>query len=365
MTMGQADTNVHADDDDLLVSGRKRRQLTNGQKISVAAIVTVVFLAFIWIDYSLQLKSSVKQPDMAFRPKLGNYRAVPITLPESPEIAAAPPPPATPAGEMTPADSPLLAFGESSASAAEASAGSPPPATPFRPAASQIVPRLSVAPDGESGDQEGSIAARLKPTVLEATKAAALPHPDFLITKGTIVPCTLQTAISTDLPGFVKCVLPEAVRGTTGNVVLLDRGTTVVGEIQSGLSQGQRRAFVLWDRAETPSHAVVTLASPAADNLGRSGVPGQVNNHFWQRFGGAMLLTVVQGSFQAGTALASGGGGSSGTYFNNFQSNGERATDSALQSSMNIRPTLQKKQGETISIIVARDLDFSDIYSLR
>jgi type IV secretion system protein VirB10 len=363
MTMDQADFNVDAGEDDLLVSGRKRRQLTGGQKIGVAVIVTIVFLSFIWIDYSLQLRSSVKQPEMAFRPRLGNYRSVPITLPESPEIAAAPPPPTTRAGEMTPADSPLLAFGESSATATDASVGSPAPAVPFRSAVSQIVPRLG---DGyDSGNEEGSIAARLKPTVLEPTKAAALPHPDFLITKGTIVPCTLQTAISTDLPGFVKCVLPEAVRGTTGNVVLLDRGTTVVGEIQSGLSQGQHRAFILWDRAETPSHAVVTLASPTADNLGRSGVPGEVNNHFWQRFGGAMLLTVVQGSFQAGTALASQSGGSSNAYLNNFQSNGERATDSALQSSMNIRPTLEKKQGETISIIVARDLDFSDIYSLR
>jgi type IV secretion system protein VirB10 len=354
MTTDSSDIDVHGDDHDLLETGRRRRQLTSIQKVGVGVLVAVVFLSFIWIDYSLQLKAGMKQPDLAFRPKLGNYRAAPITMP-TPEISAAPTSIAT--GNSA-ADSPILAFGETTDQSAEA-APETPMATP-QLAVSRIVPPIGARAD----DADGSIAAKLKPTVLEGSKAATLPHPDFLITKGTIIPCTLQTAINTELPGFVKCVLPEAVRGATGNVVLLDRGTTVVGEIQSSVAQGQHRAFVLWDRAETPSHAVVTLASPSADELGRSGVPGRVNNHFWQRFGGAMLLTVVQGSFQTGTALAGRSGGAS-AYVNSLQSNGQQVADTALQSSINIPPTLEKKQGETVSIFTARDIDFSDVYSLK
>lgn len=357
MSISQSDTDVHADGDDLLVSGRRRRQLTVGQKIGMAVLLAVIFLSFIWIDYSIQLRASLKQPDMPFRPKLDNYRSVPITLPAAPEVPPAPP---AHSGEMSAADSPILAFGENNApSAAAADAMSA--ASPFRSAVSQIVPPIGVG----SEDSGKSIAAKLEPTLLQGSKATTLPHPDFLITKGTIISCTLQTAINTELAGFVKCVLPEAVRGTTGNVVLLDRGTVIVGEIQSGLAQGQHRAFVLWDRAETPDHAVVSLASPGADELGRAGVPGQVNNHFFQRFGGALLLTLVQGSLQAGTARAGSGGGTTSAYVNNFQSNGSSAVDTALQASINIPPTLEKKQGETVSIFVARDIDFSDVYSLH
>ena len=153
----------------------------------------------------------------------------------------------------------------------------------------------------------------LKPTVLTGSKARLLPHPDMMVTMGTMIPCTLQTAIDSQLAGYVKCVLPQDVRSTTGNVVLLDRGTTVVGEIGHGLVQGQDRVFVLWDRAETPDHAVIELSSPGTDELGRSGLPGRVNNHWWERFGSAILLSVIQGGLQAGTALASSSGSGGGT----------------------------------------------------
>lgn len=184
-----------------------------------------------------------------------------------------------------------------------------------------------------------------------------------MVTEGTIIPCILQTAIDTSLAGYVKCVLPQDVRGTTNNVVLLDRGTTVVGEIQRGLQQGDARVFVLWDRAETPDHAMISLASPSADELGRSGLPGTVDNHFWQRFSGAMLLSVVQGAFRAASTYAGSSGG--GTSFNSVQNNGEQTADTALKATINIPPTLKKNQGDTVSIFVARDLDFSGIYQLR
>ncbi len=235
----------------------------------------------------------------------------------------------------------------------------------LQPKKPYAIPLVSAISDSHAG-QETALGNRLKPTVLTGAKARLLPHPDMMVTEGTIIPCTLQTAIDSQLAGFVKCVLPQSVRSTTGNVVLLDRGTTVVGEIQAGLMQGQNRVFVLWDRAETPDHAVIQLASPGTDELGRSGLPGRVNNHFWERFGGAILLSVVQGSLNAGTALAANAGGATGgTFFNSFQSNGSSVADTALQASINIPPTLEKNQGDNIAIFVAHDLDFSDVYNLR
>lgn len=146
-------------------------------------------------------------------------------------------------------------------------------------------------------------------------------------------------------------------------MVLLDRGTTVIGEIQRGLQQGDARVFVLWTRIETPDHALVSIASPGADELGRSGMPGTVDNHFWQRFGGAMLMSVIQGAFQAAGQYAGGSGG--GTGIDSFQSNGGQAVETTLRATVNIPPTLKKNQGDAVSIFVARDLDFSDVYDLR
>ncbi|AHG50103.1 hypothetical protein RLEG12_00450 (plasmid) [Rhizobium leguminosarum bv. trifolii CB782] len=91
-------------------------------------------------------------------------------------------------------------------------------------------------------------------------------------------------------------------------------------------------------------------------------MPGIVDNHFWQRFSGAMLLSVVQGTFQAASQYGESAGG---PRVNNFQGNGGQTVDTALEATVNIPPTLKKDQGDAVSIFVARDLDFSGIYELK
>ncbi len=230
---------------------------------------------------------------------------------------------------------------------------------------------LGPAPAGAapSATTDSAFARKLKPTVLSGATASVVKNPDMVITEGTVVPCTLQTAINTQLAGFVTCVIPVDVRGTGGNVVLLDRGTKIVGQIESGLMQGQDRVFVLWTRAETPNHVIISLNAPGADELGRAGLAGAVDNHWWDRFGGALMLTLVQGSLNAGTALAANSGGNNNGaalgYVYSAQSAGGQVANTALGNSINIPPTLNKNQGDTISVFVVQDLDFSSVYGLK
>lgn len=171
----------------------------------------------------------------------------------------------------------------------------------------------------------------------------------------------------------MTCVVSIDIRGTTGSVVLLDRGTKIVGQIQSGLLQSQNRVFVEWTRAETPEHVIITLDSPGTHELGRPGLPGAVNNHFWDRFGGALMLTLVQGGPDAATLEAAGNGsGGDSTqqqaalgFVYAGQSNGQTIANTALQNKINIAPTLTKSQGDTVGLIVAHDLDFSNVYKLE
>ena len=348
------------DDVGSVVSGSPRRQLTAWQKVGVAGLVLVVFLAFIWIAQLNKATQEVKQPD-AVQSTGGAFHAPPpqpappAAMPASlPMPALEPSIFAPPRHDGTAAESPIFAFSGGGGVAEAAAATLPSPAALMNGAQANL-----------SAGQQSALGNMLKPTVLTGSKARLLPHPDMMVTMGTMIPCTLQTAIDSQLAGFVKCVLPQDVRSTTGNVVLLDRGTIVVGEIGHGLAQGQDRVFVLWDRAETPDHAVIELSSPGTDELGRSGLPGGVNNHWWERFGSAILLSVIQGGLQTGAALAANSGPGGGTFFNSFQSNGTNISDTALQATINIPPTLEKNQGDNVAIFVARDLDFSDVYNLR
>lgn len=218
---------------------------------------------------------------------------------------------------------------------------------------------------GPGGHQQPSmdrLRDRLQPTELDGVRASVLPDLHMVVPQGTSIPCVLQTAISSDQPGMVNCVIQRDVLSASGQVVLMEKGTSVIGEYDAGLRQGQERIFVLWNRARTPRGVIVDLASPATDALGRTGFDGRIETHFWQRFGGAMLMSIVGDASRYGFAELSG-------RTNIDIRETERATRDAasiaLENSINIPPTLHKHQGEQVSIFVARDLDFSDVYDLR
>src|SRR5262249_23677378 len=146
---------------------------------------------------------------------------------------------------------------------------------------------------------EGTLAALLHAEVSPAEPASLLPTQRLLLPQGSFIDCTLETAIDSTLPGMTTCITAADTFGADGKVVLLGRGTKLVGETRGQVRQGQARVFVLWTQARTPTGVVVPLASPGTDELGRAGLPGEVDRHFWQRFGAAMMITLIDGAVQA------------------------------------------------------------------
>jgi len=215
---------------------------------------------------------------------------------------------------------------------------------------------------GISNQQQDRLRDRLQPTPVEGVSASVLPNLHMVVPQGTQIPCTLQTALSSDQPGFVSCIIQHDVLSASGQVVLMEKGTSIVGEYNGGLRQGQKRIFVLWNRARTPHGVIVNLASPATDGLGRTGFDGKVDTHFWQRFGGAILMSIVSDASNYGFSQLRDG---SRIDTRETESAARDVASIALENSVNIPPTLYKNHGDVVSIFVARDLDFSSVYDLK
>jgi type IV secretion system protein VirB10 len=208
---------------------------------------------------------------------------------------------------------------------------------------------------------EEGLMTLLRPGVATPAKAQLLPTQQFLLPKGAFIDCTLETAIDSTLPGMTTCVTATDTFGVDGKVVLLERGSKLVGETRGEVQNGAARVFVLWTEARTPTGVLVPLDSPGTDELGRSGLPGEVNRHFWDRFGAALLISVVDGAMQAAVQSSSRGGGA--IIYN--PSTSQDAITDVLKGTINIAPTVTKHQGDRIQILVARDLDFRPVYELR
>jgi type IV secretion system protein VirB10 len=184
-----------------------------------------------------------------------------------------------------------------------------------------------------------------------AVHATKLSDPANTVVQGTLIPAVLETAIDTDVPGYVRAVVSQDVHSFDGSKVLIPRSSRLIGEYKGVTQAGQRRAYLMWTRLVRPDGVSIALASPAADFSGQAGIGGQVNSHFLSRFGSSILLSILGGA----STLATGGastvivGGA-----------GQSAASVAAQRDSNRPPTIKVQQGQPIRVFTARDLIFSD-----
>lgn len=212
-------------------------------------------------------------------------------------------------------------------------------------------------------EDSGPMSSKLAPMKLTAARAGMVGNRDMLITQGAMIDCVQETKLVTAQAGMISCYAPHDVRSTSGRVVLVDAGTRFIGYQQGVLAQGQPRVGVVWSRLETPKGVVIHLDSPGTGPLGEAGLDGFIDTHFAARFGGAIMVSLIS---DLGSWATSRGGGESGNV--QFNTTGDAATNAVttvLDNTINIPPTLYRNQGGRLGIYVARDMDFSSVYSLR
>jgi len=363
-----------------------------GQKIIVGIGAIFVVLALVAVNGGFssdedQARASTSNDEIGNR--LGPAPALPAppAPPEAPKKTEQPevirtsqiaPPPAPrhpttnqrekdapPTPEERKAGSPLLAFGSVSRS------GNDRQTMTAEERAQQMAMEQSRGAGGSmmgggEAERADGLGARLEPTQVDGARASLIADRNMFITKGTFLDCALETAISSDVPGMTSCRITRDIYSTSGKVLLLERGSRIVGQYQSGVQRGQARIFVLWNRVETPTGVVVNLDSPGTDALGRSGHSGYIDTHFWERFGGAIMLSLIDdvGTWVANQS-APDDGGNNQIQFGSTTQSAQNSAGIALENSINIPPTLVKHQGEHINVFVARDLDFRGVYDLK
>ena len=199
-------------------------------------------------------------------------------------------------------------------------------------------------------DRNTQFANRIKDQEIPTVKGTQMQSLDKTIIQGTIIPATLSTAVQSGLPASPVAVISQDVYAARGDRILIPAGTAIYGQANPDVDFMQSSIFIVWTRAVTPEGISIPLNSQSTDALGRGGVNGDVDHHFWTRFGYAILISL----FGAGADAL--GERNAWRYPNQVADQLSAEARNSLEDRTRIPPTIFVDQGSRINITVQTDI---------
>jgi type IV secretion system protein VirB10 len=188
----------------------------------------------------------------------------------------------------------------------------------------------------------------------------------YTIKKNYRIPCLPDSPLSSEMVGPITCTTTQAVLSMDGSNILLPVGTEVHGTIERGLSNGDKRLFPIWTDMLTPKpyQQAIPLGSPSADELGRPGLPGDVNTHFWLKARDLALVSVIEMIGGVASSAASSGNGNStfNLNTNGLQNSAQTLAQAAFGRELSQPDTLYRGQGQPIVIITNKYINLQRYY---
>lgn len=218
--------------------------------------------------------------------------------------------------------------------------------------------------------------APLERTGSEQVKATYIGDLNIIIAQGKLIDAVLETAVNTDLQGMLRAIVSRDVYSESGRNVLLPKGSRLIGQYNSNISDSQVRVDIVWNRVMRPDGIDLQINSPSTDQLGRTGTAGMVETKFGHLFMNSFLVSSIN---IAGAALVkklfpndtiSTTTDSSRTSTTDTTTTSAQLTSDAIANLSktfetvtkqyeNNKPTIRVNQGTRVKVFVNKDLVFA------
>ena len=181
------------------------------------------------------------------------------------------------------------------------------------------------------------------------------PASPYILQAGAVIPAALITGIRSDLPGQITAQVTQNVYDSpTGALLLIPQGSRLIGEYDAGVTFGQRRVLLVWNRLILPNgRSIVLERQRGADASGYAGLEDGVDYHWWDLMKAAGLSTLLAVGAELATsdedrlvrAIRDGA-----------QDTVNQAGQQIVQRQLQVAPTLTIRPGYPVRVIVTRDL---------
>ena len=187
------------------------------------------------------------------------------------------------------------------------------------------------------------------------TQAEVIANPSNTVVQGTMIQSVLETALDSSLPGQTRAIISEDVFSYDGSRLLIPRGSRLIGRYRSDIKVSQRRVTIAWDRIILPTDQTIRISAFGGDALGRSGVTGEVDTRFLQRFGSAALISIISAAPSAAASEVQDE--TAADVLQDVGNDLADATDSVIGEYLSIGPVIHVDQGARVTVMVDRDLE--------
>lgn len=192
------------------------------------------------------------------------------------------------------------------------------------------------------------------------------PMSPYELKRGSVIPATLVTGVNSDLPGRIIAQVSQHVYDTaTGHHLLIPQGTRLFGRYDSKVTFGQRRALVIWTDLAFPNGSTLQIGGMAgADMQGYGGFSDQVDNHYFEVFGSAILVAAIGAGIDMALPDDRGSEDTSSTNAarRSFAETFSEVADRTIGQNMEVQPTLEIRPGYLFNVLVDQDMVFANAF---
>jgi type IV secretion system protein VirB10 len=186
----------------------------------------------------------------------------------------------------------------------------------------------------------------------------------YELKRGSVIPATLITGISSDLPGRITAQTSQNVYDSaTGQQLLVPQGAKLFGRYDHKISFGQSRVLVVWTDIIFPNGSTLQLGGMAGtDAEGYGGFQDQVDRHYLQTFGSAVLIALIGTGVDMAMPESSTEDTASDATRRNFADVFGRLAERSVGKNLDVQPTLQIRPGYKFNVLVDQDVVFPGPY---
>lgn len=192
-----------------------------------------------------------------------------------------------------------------------------------------------------------------------------------VITADRYIPAVLENTINSQLPGRAIAVVERNVFGSQGRTVLIPAGSRVIGHYRSLARYGEARLDINWSRIIRPDGVSINIDNQAADVMGRTGLPGDLDTRFFEKYGSSLLTSAIAAAGDwalsgSSTSVTNPLGGTTQSLSGRARAGNRLGNDldqlgqRMVQENVDIRPVLTVPQGTRLNIIPAEDIWLRD-----